>query len=213
MDIRICKDAGEVAGSANQWVMDLIRPAHHNPLYHPLRSLYIPAGDTPKPLYRLWREQKPAELQAIRLIQIDEVLSGLKARCFKKFLEQELPYNTAQLQFFNQGSDQADAAILGLGLNGHVAFHEPGLKQNFFSGCVLLSDITCRRLDLAPGTWGGTYGLGAFLKCKSILLLVTGASKKQIFHQFIEGKGEFPAMGLRQHSGLTVLADSACAPS
>ncbi|MGE0762365.1 MAG: 6-phosphogluconolactonase [Bdellovibrionales bacterium] len=202
MELVVCKDVAEAAHYADRWVERQV-------LTGLLRRLYVPAGATPEALYALWRETKPDYLQGLKFIQIDDVLTGPKAGCFRQFFEKELAPWLQQMSWLKDGAELGDAAILGLGLNGHVAFHEPGLPKSFFSGCVSLSPVTCERLQLAPGTWGVSYGLGAFLRCREILMLATGASKREIVQQLLERRGEFPALALRDHAHFTLVIDQA----
>ena len=110
-------------------------------------------------------------------------LTGPKKGVFKIFLEENLPHYRHQIRFVDDCSRAADLAILGLGLNGHVAFHEPGIDGSFYSGSVRLSEITCDHLGLERGTWGVSYGAGAFSRSraskesKSICSLITQASE------------------------------------
>ena len=98
-------------------------------------------------------------------------------------------------------------AILGLGQNGHVAFHEPSLNTNFFSGCLKLDLETTKRLGLEPETRVVSYGLNAFLKSKAILLIVRGETKKTIFTQVMQANCKLPAAFLLKHYDVTVVVD------
>lgn len=203
MELVVCKDREELARAVNKW-MQMQFAESKDP-----HAVYVPAGSTPEPLYRLWREERPDYLEQIEFVQIDDVLSGREKGCFKKFLERELEPWRSHVKPFEGGDLQAEIALLGLGLNGHVAFHEPGLAESFYSGCLPLSKETCQRLNLEEGTWGASYGLGAFMACKGIALLVWGESKREILRQFLAGKGEIPALELRHHSNLKVFVDQA----
>ena len=200
MDLVVCKETEEVADFANQWVARQVATGG-------LKSLYLPAGATPEALYALWRKTRPEYLQALQFVQIDDVLTGKKAGCFRDFFKEQMQPWQKQMSWLERGDQQADAAILGLGLNGHVAFHEPGLPRTFFSGCVRLTDSTCERLDLTPNTWGISYGLAAFLKCREILMIATGPSKREIVQQLLNKAPALPATMLHQHPKFTLLVD------
>lgn len=202
MDLVVCKDADEVGRFAHTWIASQVAPLS-NP------SVYLPAGATPEPLYRHWRDTCPEFLSSLCLVQIDDVVGGPKAHLFRKFFIEQLEFWSHQFDWIEAGDRQADLAVLGLGLNGHVGFHEPGLSSQFFSGCVRLSTVTEQRLGLPPGSWGISYGIGAFMRCRAILLLVTGESKREILEAFLQRRGDFPALALRRHSNLTVVVDQA----
>ena len=111
------------------------------------------------------------------------------------------------MRFIDDASQVADLALLGLGLNGHVAFHEPGLPENFFSGCVRLNSHTCQNLGVKNGAWGLTYGIGALKRAKAVLLMVRGLSKHEILGQLLKQNPALPATYLLKHANITILVD------
>lgn len=167
------------------------------------QSLYLPAGETPKPLYADWRAH-PERIARFRLYQVDDVAEGPKAGLFARFFQEELPGFSVEAPTRDV---QADLAILGLGTNGHLAFHEPGLPTHFRFGRVALHDDTCARLGLAPGTHGISFGIGAFLATKAVLVLVRGANKERALRALEKGEEGWPATALLQHPDLTVISE------
>lgn len=168
----------------------------------------MPAGNTPIPLYENWEKHKPDFLKSLKLIQIDEVLFK-KPYLFQSYFKKNLPSYQNQIDYINEAEKFADLALLGLGLNGHVGFHEPGISNSFFSGCLKLSSETVEQLKLeAPrekdNHWGVTYGLNAFMKCRSVALVVRGASKDKVLQSVLEGDKSYPASELIQHKSLFV---------
>ncbi len=200
MQLQCCKDETEWISAANLWVQDYCRR-------YQVKRLFLPAGETPKPLYAYWEREQPAFLQNLTLVQIDDVVTGPTRECFREFFLQYLPSYAEQMEFFSEGEKGADLALLGLGMNGHVAFHEPGLSSELYSGCVELSAATRITLKLSEPTWGATYGLKAFKKCHGILLLVRGEKKRQIAERVLARDKEVPAAQLMNSASLTVLAD------
>jgi 6-phosphogluconolactonase/glucosamine-6-phosphate isomerase/deaminase len=168
------------------------------------RSLFLPAGETPRPLYARWRAAEPAYLKGMRLLQVDDVSTGREKGMFARFFREELPGWKVEPPV---KEEKADLAILGLGTNGHVAFHEPGIPPSFRFGEVSLAADTASRLKLEPGTKGLTYGVGAFFEAKAILLVVRGANKKEVLERLRQGDPALPASGLLRHPDLTVLTD------
>jgi 6-phosphogluconolactonase/glucosamine-6-phosphate isomerase/deaminase len=167
-------------------------------------SLFLPAGETPKPLYAKWRQEKPAYLEGVRLQQVDDVIDGPGRGLFARFFAEELPgYN---VEVPKDGSP-AELAILGFGTNGHIAFHEPHLPPSFAFGEVALEPDTCARLKLEAGTRGISYGAGAFLKARAILLIVKGEGKKAAWDRFKAGDAKLPSVRLKHHPDLTVWTD------
>ena len=206
MEMKICKDSEELAKETSTWCMEKIHRVG-------AKSIYLPAGNTPVPVYQHWTAKPPEFLRGLRLIQIDDVLTGPKAGVFKKFFVEHLPGHQDRFQWIGDQYNQGDLAILGLGLNGHIAFHEPELPKNFYSGCVSLSEKTCQSLGVDKTTWGVTYGASAFLKTKAILMLVLGESKREVLQRLIKKDPSLPATALCGHTDFTILADRAASGS
>ena len=158
-------------------------------------------------LYDVWRTESPDYLDGMKLIQIDDVMNGHDAGVFKKFFSDHLPGHQKQIEFITNADSRADLAILGLGLNGHVAFHEPGIDDAFYSGCVRLNEITCDHLGLERGTWGISYGAAAFASAKAVLMMVSGSSKADVLARLIDRDPTLPATSLLAHRDFTILAD------
>ena len=183
MEIVVGKGLQEWVEQAHEWCQRIF-------IEEQCRSFYLPAGNTPIPLYQLWEKEKPGFLSESQLVQVDDVLTGEKTNLFFQFFQQELPTWARHIQRPNQDYYQAEAAILGLGKNGHLGFHEPSLSEWTYFACVPLEEMTCRYLQLESGTWGVTYGLQAFLRCRSVLLLVRGEEKGEILREIIGTCGE-----------------------
>jgi 6-phosphogluconolactonase/glucosamine-6-phosphate isomerase/deaminase len=205
MELIACKTSEEMTERAHLWCESRIKT-------YGAHAIFLPAGKTPTLLYQLWEARRPAYLDArMRLLQVDDVLTGEQAGVFRAYFESSLPSFRSRLRPIRDADERADLAILGFGLNGHIAFHEPGLPFNFHSGCVRLSHDTKDVLGIERDaeTWGITYGLHAFLQAKAILLMVSGEKKKQMFRRFLDS-GEvdaIPATGLKRHPDLTILTD------
>jgi glucosamine-6-phosphate deaminase len=113
-----------------------------------------------------------------------------------------------------------DLAIMGLGPNGHLGFNEPP------SG----ADAPTRMIDLAEESvesnavyWGGrdqvprqamTAGLNVILAARHIVLVVTGAHKRDILDRAINGAvtPDVPASWLQRAPNVTILADRDAMP-
>jgi glucosamine-6-phosphate deaminase len=195
-----CKDESSWVAAANTWLVE--RKATYS-----AQSVYLPAGETPKALYKNWQAENHDFLKSLKFIQIDDVATGPKKHIFRQFFIDHLASYQRQMCFFDRGDEVADLAILGLGMNGHVAFHEPGIEAAFFSGCLPLTAKTLEVLDLEKGTWGQTFGLGAFLKTKSILMIVKGAKKAEVVDRMLSGDTQLPASALLKHKDFTLITD------
>lgn len=197
MRLQVCKDDHEWVDAAWTWLHSEVKTG---------QRVFVPAGGTPTPLYRRWVKDPSAFLHSLRLIQIDEIINGPQRGTFRRFLETEMSPFISQMEFITNADQAADAAILGVGVNGHVAFHEPQLPKNFNGGCVRLSCETLEYLHLDDPTWGVTYGVGSFLQCKNILVMAKGERKQRIIKQAL-AKKDLPISWILEHPKVTLLTD------
>ena len=197
MRLQIGKDENEWIGLAWQWLHSEIQPG---------QSVFMPAGGTPQALYRRCTKEPTPLLRSLKMLQLDEILTGPLKGCFRRFLETELGPFIAQMQWIEQGDRTADVSILGVGINGHVAFHEPFLPRGFRSGCVQLSDEIQTYLELKDPTWGITYGVDTFLQSKKILVLARGEPKRAILKQAIRDRN-LPISWILEHPNVTLITD------
>ncbi|MBX3020943.1 MAG: 6-phosphogluconolactonase [Bdellovibrionales bacterium] len=172
------------------------------------QRVFVPAGGTPTPLYRRLCEEPTSLWRSLKLIQIDEILNGPKRGIFRGFFEAELKPFLAQMEWIGDADRAADVAILGVGINGHVAFHEPQLPRHFGSGCVRLSQETLSYLDLKDPTWGVTYGVAAFARAKKILVLAQGEAKQRVLRQALI-KRDLPVSWILEHPNVTLISNFA----
>ena len=112
-----------------------------------------------------------------------------------------------------------DLQLLGIGLNGHIGFNEPGDIYSYSTNLTLLSKSTLEansrffRDGETQPTSAITLGFGAIFRAKSILLLISGANKASIAKKLFEDKihTNIPATLLLLHHDVTVILDRAAA--
>ncbi len=110
-----------------------------------------------------------------------------------------------------------DLQLLGVGLNGHIGFNEPGSPHNSRTRVVELcpSTIAANKGDLAGldvlPSHAITMGIGTILEAKSILVVATGSAKADAIQRLVNGpvSESFPASALRNHRDVTLLVDGA----
>ena len=108
-----------------------------------------------------------------------------------------------------------DLMLLGIGQNGHIGFNEPAPAYHMGTYLVDLteSSLTANSRFFSAGeiqpTRAFTMGIGAILKSRKILLLISGASKVSITKKLFEGKiyTDVPACFLLVHPDVTVIMD------
>ncbi|MCP2033530.1 glucosamine-6-phosphate deaminase [Planomicrobium sp. HSC-17F08] len=108
-----------------------------------------------------------------------------------------------------------DIQVLGLGLNGHIGFNEPGTPFSSRTHIVELSQSTRRAnarffsgIEEVP-TQAISMGIASIMESKKILLLVSGKQKAGALHRLLNSKAteDFPASILQMHPDVTIIAD------
>lgn len=106
-----------------------------------------------------------------------------------------------------------DICILGLGANGHLALNEPAARLQPYAHVAELSRASLQHpmiasLEQKPA-FGLTLGMEEILSSRFILMLVSGANKKNIALRFLSGEvsPELPASYLWKHPDVTCLVD------
>jgi len=112
-----------------------------------------------------------------------------------------------------------DLQILGLGVNGHIAFNEPGTS---FESRTQITDLVEETIEANSRffdnkedvpTQAITMGIKTIMESKEIILLASGENKAQAVKQLIEGEvtESFPASILHHHPQVTIVIDQAAA--
>ncbi|MGI5876683.1 MAG: glucosamine-6-phosphate deaminase [Dethiobacteria bacterium] len=112
-----------------------------------------------------------------------------------------------------------DLQILGIGVNGHIGFNEPGSFLKIQTHLMELTEETIianSRFFPTPEDVPRralTMGMGAILQAKRILLLASGESKARVIREMVNGKvtTEVPASLLQLHRELTLILDKEAA--
>ncbi|MFM9074152.1 MAG: 6-phosphogluconolactonase [Bacteroidota bacterium] len=111
-----------------------------------------------------------------------------------------------------------DLMIVGIGMNGHIGFNEPGCDMNAPAHVAKLEDITASVGQKYFNTpmkleYGITIGLGHLKNSRRVLLIANGSSKAQIVHRAIHGpvSSELPASVMQSLDHGMVMIDQDCA--
>lgn len=116
-------------------------------------------------------------------------------------------------------SHPVDIQILGLGVNGHIGFNEPGSPLDGKTSKVALTQSTidanarffADEADVPRFAY--SMGIGSILKGKKIILMAYGASKADAVQRMVEGPvtTDLPASALQNHPDVTIIVDDAAA--
>ncbi|MBN8673860.1 MAG: glucosamine-6-phosphate deaminase [Chitinophagales bacterium] len=107
-----------------------------------------------------------------------------------------------------------DMMLVGIGMNGHIGFNEPGTPFNSFCHVARLDETTktvgqkyfTEKMELTKGI---TIGLRHLLAAKKALLQANGIKKATVIQQAVEGlvTETFPASIMQQHTNGFILVD------
>jgi glucosamine-6-phosphate deaminase len=207
----------------------------------PSLRVCLPTGATPIPVYDALAariERGDASFAQATVILLDEWVGlppGDPARCDTRLraqlldrlqvapaavhtIEVDAPDLDAAAERHAACSLDLDLVVLGLGMNGHVGFNEPGSFPDSPTRVVRLAASSRESAMARYGaatvpTAGFTLGMDRILAAREVWLLVTGERKAPILRRALrdpEGP-DCPASYLRRHGGLTVFADQEAA--
>lgn len=111
-----------------------------------------------------------------------------------------------------------DVVLLGIGVNAHIAFNEPGTPFSSKTHKVLLAKETLASNEIffqgkkIPKE-GITMGIATILAAQKIILVAKGESKANAVYDMVYGGVSFqvPATALRNHPDVDVYLDPAAA--
>ncbi|MCY7218370.1 glucosamine-6-phosphate deaminase [Streptococcus cristatus] len=140
----------------------------------------------------------------------------------KPFKESFLPNGVAEdaeaeVERYNQVlvNHPVDLQILGIGINGHIGFNEPGTSFDSTVHIVDLEQSTIEanarffdKIEDVP-TQAFSMGIRNILDAKSIILFAYGASKAQAIAGTVQGEvtESLPASALQRHEDVVIIAD------
>lgn len=113
-----------------------------------------------------------------------------------------------------------DKQILGIGMDGHIAYNEPG--TSFDSTCHVVDlhpesiksslDYGFDRIEDVP-TKGVSQGIATIMKAKQLLMIAKGAKKAPLVKRMLHGEvsEEFPSSIIQKHDNVIVILDKEAA--
>src|SRR5438045_858479 len=107
-----------------------------------------------------------------------------------------------------------DLMIVGIGMNGHIGFNEPGISFSLYSHIADLDETTTtvgQKYFDSPAKLkqGLTLGLRHLLESRKLILLANGRKKAEVIQKTVEGKvsNNFPASIVQQHPNCVLMID------
>lgn len=143
-------------------------------------------------------------------IDLDEERIHIPNGCVEDVEKEVKRYNSLLGQ-----EGQLDVQILGIGLNGHIGFNEPGETLSADTHIVTLSEHTRKvnskyfnTLEEVPKK-AITMGIGNILRAKKIIFIAKGEEKSEIVRQAFKGPVDpnCPGTFLQLHGNVDVFLD------
>ncbi|MBS4538730.1 glucosamine-6-phosphate deaminase [Clostridium sp. D2Q-11] len=234
MKIIVAKDYEELSKKAADIIAQEIK-TKSNPI------LGLATGSTPigtyKELVNLHREED-LDFSKVETFNLDEYygLDSTHEQSYSYFMKKNL-FNNVNINMNNthipngltediekeckdydaliEKKGGIDLQLLGIGVNGHIGFNEPGEELSTGTHLVDLETNTIKAnsrffdsIEEVPKK-AITMGLASIMKSKRILLLANGENKKEIISKIIDGKvsTNVPASILQVHSNVTIIID------
>ena len=183
-----------------------------------------------------WNKAGDLDFSAIRSVNLDEYcgLDGENDQSYRYFMDTHL-FNHVNIDKANtnvpngKAADYAaegarydalieslggiDIQLLGIGPDGHIGFNEP---DEFFTKETHIVDLDPSTIEANARFFASaddvprqavTMGMGGIMGAKKVLLIASGASKKEILEKALFGPitPEVPASLLQLHPDLTVV--------
>ena len=237
MQLQIYPDHSSQSLAAAELILSAIRQK-------PDAVLCLATGDTPRLAYNLLVEKALKEklnLSECFFIGLDEWLGiprdneGSCHHFLHKLVFQPLGINSNKVHLFDSmtpdpvkdcnqmnqviaGKGGIDLMLVGVGMNGHLGFNEPGVSPDLQAHIITL-DETTRTVgqkyfqQTTPLNQGITLGLQQILQSRQLLMMASGLKKSNIVKQALEGpvSATVPASYIQVHANGIALLDEAAA--
>ncbi len=146
---------------------------------------------------------KPLAISPSQIYLFDALSSDLEAECRK-------------MNDIIREKGGIDLMLVGIGMNGHIGFNEPGTPADSYAHVIDL-DATTRSVgqkyfnQQTSLSKGITLGLKHLLEARHAILIASGHRKADIIRQALEGPvtSDIPATILRTHPNCDLMVDEA----
>lgn len=234
MKLSVFPDYNELSAFAANELISLLKA-------NPSAVICMASGSTPKGCCEHFVQKAKADhidTSKFFFVGLDEWVGlppALPGSChydFKTRLFDPLSLPAAQCHLFNglaadlhaeckkmdaviAGKGGIDLMIVGIGMNGHIGFNEPGVDLSLQSHVIDLDETTIavgskkyftEPVDLKKGI---TLGLGTLMAARKVILMASGINKAAVIQHAVEGPvtNAFPASIMQQHSNGHIWAD------
>lgn len=236
-NVHVFDDHATLSEQAAELIFQLVKQK-------PNAVICLASGDSPKQTYEILSEKllnEKVPLDKLTIVGLDEWIgissenAGSCAWFLHTYLINPLKLESTQIKIFDglskdlaaecQAMDTfiktrggLDIMVVGIGLNGHIGFNEPGVNPELYSHVIELAPITkttgqkyFNKETLL--THGITIGLRYVREAPQVLLLASGLKKAPIIKKTLEEtiNTDIPSTLIRQHANGLVFIDKEAA--
>ncbi len=197
---------------------------------HPEAILLLPTGNSPIGIYQELQKKHKSGLKFDKLttFNLDEYLDidvNKNKLSFRNFMKEHLFDHVGIKHYHFPDTPKAydakldkvkkfNLGMIGVGVNGHIAFNEPGALKTTRTNVVKLTKSTIeanfKGIKKYP-TKAITMGMKDIIgKTDKLILIAWGESKVDALTKLVEGKvtKEWPITYLKGHKNLTIYTDN-----
>ena len=237
MNLKIFNDYQSLSEYTADEISDLLKSK-------PDSVICLAAGDTPRLSYQLLAKklnEKKIDLSKSTIIGLDEwvgIPPDNEGSC-QFFLRNELlnhiNISSSQIHLFDALSDDLarecrimdevikdknglDLIVVGVGMNGHIGFNEPGVPFDLYSHVIDLDETTQSVgqkyfKSTTALKKGITLGLRHLTESKKAMLIANGPKKADVIKAIVKGPidPEMPASIMKMHKNGWIIIDEGAA--
>ncbi|MFP4078446.1 MAG: glucosamine-6-phosphate deaminase [Candidatus Izemoplasmataceae bacterium] len=200
--------------------------------------LGLATGSSPLEIYSMLKtdhQNRKTDYRKVRTFNLDEYL-GMNPHdphSYRHYMEKNL-FNALNIRDENthlpddaykedpaayderiEAEGGIDLQLLGIGLNGHIGFNEPGVKAGTLTHVTRLEESTRKanaRFFESPDevpTHAITMGIQTILSSRRIFLIATGKKKASIIRDVVDNgvNNAIPATFLKTHPDVSLILD------
>lgn len=238
MEIKVFEKESELDAYVGGYIVDFIN-SHDHPV------IGFATGSTPLGVYNYFIEEYKkgnVDFSKIKAFNLDEYVGVEKshplsfATAMKTALFSHINIKEENIHALNGASEDMekecaryeqlikdnpiDIQILGIGMDGHIAYNEPGspldgpthtvdlfnesIESSLDYGFTDVNDVPRR---------GVTQGVGTIMKAKTLIMMAKGEKKAKLVERMLYGKvsSDFPSSVIQNHDHVIVVMDKEAA--
>ena len=236
MKLKVYKDYNELSAAAAAMIIDCVKAK-------PEALLCFATGNTPKLAYEMVADRavkEKVDFSGTFIIGLDEWMgispdnTGSCHWFLHEYLFKPMNMDASQIHLFNAlaknekaecdkmnkliRANGIDLMVVGIGMNGHIGFNEPGTDENSLTHVAVLDEITktvgqkyfAGKVTIEKGI---TVGLKQVMEAEKLLMMANGKNKAPVIKKAAEDNisTSFPATLIQKHPNGFLLTDNEAA--